>query len=60
MVADELRRQADEFIDLAQLAPRIGRDPSERAARVGEPRRPAANAAAPAPTPAPPDETGRE
>ena len=39
MVADELRRQADEFIDLAQLAPRIGRDPSERAARAGEPRR---------------------
>ena len=28
MVADELRRQADEFIDLAQLAPRIGRDPA--------------------------------
>ena len=42
MVADELRRQADEFIDLAQLAPRIGRDPSERAARAGEPRRQAA------------------
>jgi hypothetical protein len=58
MVADELRRQADEFIDLAQLAPRIGRDPSERAARTGEPRRQAAYA--PAPTPAPPDETGRE
>ena len=26
MVADELRRQADEFIDLAHLAARIGRD----------------------------------
>jgi uncharacterized LabA/DUF88 family protein len=60
MVADELRRQADEFIDLAQLAPRIGRDPSERAARTGEPRRQAAYAPAPTPTPAPPDETGRE
>src|SRR5208282_4265266 len=58
MVADELRRQADEFIDLAQLAPRIGRDPSERAARGGEPRRQAAYA--PAPAPAPQDETGRE
>ena len=34
MVADELRRQADEFIDLVALMPRIGRDPSERAARV--------------------------
>jgi hypothetical protein len=46
MIADELRRQADEFIDLAQLAPRIGRDPAERAERLqqrdvmGEPRRP--------------------
>jgi uncharacterized LabA/DUF88 family protein len=59
MVADELRRQADEFIDLAQLAPRIGRDPSERAARAGELRRQAAYA--PAPSPAPPlDESGRE
>jgi|SRR5579883_164999 uncharacterized LabA/DUF88 family protein len=34
MVADELRRQADEFIDLAHLAPRIGRDPSERIERA--------------------------
>ena len=60
MVADELRRQADEFIDLAQLAPRIGRDPSERAARGGETRRQAAYGPAPAPTPAPQDDTGRE
>ncbi|HEX2724812.1 MAG TPA: NYN domain-containing protein [Beijerinckiaceae bacterium] len=39
MVADELRRQADEFIDLAHLIPQIGRDPAvraERAARAGE------------------------
>jgi uncharacterized LabA/DUF88 family protein len=36
MVADELRRQADHFIDLATLAPRIGRDPAERAARAAE------------------------
>ena len=55
MVADELRRQADEFIDLAQLAPRIGRDPSERAARAAEPRRQTAFAPA-----APQDEPGRE
>jgi hypothetical protein len=30
MVADELRRQADAFIDLAELRATIGRDPSER------------------------------
>ena len=36
MVADELRRQADEFVDIVQLQPKIGRDPSERPAR--EPR----------------------
>ena len=30
MIADELRRQADAFIDLAELQSRIGRDPSER------------------------------
>jgi hypothetical protein len=33
MVADELRRQADEFLDLAHLASRIGRDPSDRPPR---------------------------
>jgi uncharacterized LabA/DUF88 family protein len=38
MVADELRRQADQFIDLANLQNEIGRDPSERAQR-GERRR---------------------
>ena len=31
MVADELRRQADQFIDLADLEQQIGRDPSVRA-----------------------------
>lgn len=36
MVADELRRQADQFIDLATLQPRVGRDPAERAARYAE------------------------
>jgi uncharacterized LabA/DUF88 family protein len=39
MVADELRRQADEFIDLTQLMQRIGRDPSERQARHNDMRR---------------------
>ena len=33
MVADELRRQADEFVDLAHLQKLIGRDPAERAER---------------------------
>jgi uncharacterized LabA/DUF88 family protein len=33
MIADELRRQADEFIDLAHLIQKIGRDPSERPVR---------------------------
>ena len=30
MIADELRRQADIFVDLADLKPRVGRDPAER------------------------------
>ena len=34
MIADELRRQADEFLDLSQLASRIGRDPSDRPQRA--------------------------
>jgi uncharacterized LabA/DUF88 family protein len=39
MVADELRRQADVFLDIVELQPKIGRDPSERAAREArEPR----------------------
>ncbi|MFD0987360.1 LabA-like NYN domain-containing protein [Methyloligella solikamskensis] len=37
MVADELRRQADQFIDLADLQEEIGRDPNERFNK--EPRR---------------------
>ena len=32
MIADELRRQADVFIDLRELQPKISRDPSERPA----------------------------
>jgi uncharacterized LabA/DUF88 family protein len=34
MIADELRRQADEFVDLSQLAPRIARDAGERGERT--------------------------
>lgn len=33
MVADELRRQADEFVDLVTLQSKIGREPVERTAR---------------------------
>ncbi len=33
MVADELRRQADFFLDIVDLQSKIGRDPSERPAR---------------------------
>jgi uncharacterized LabA/DUF88 family protein len=36
MVADELRRQADSFVDIVELQSKIGRDPSERPQR--EPR----------------------
>jgi uncharacterized LabA/DUF88 family protein len=39
MLADELRRQADVFLDIVELQPKIGRDPAERAAREArEPR----------------------
>ncbi len=38
MVADELRRQADQFIDLADLENQVGRDPAQRTTR--EPREP--------------------
>ncbi len=36
MISDELRRQADHFIDLVSLRPEIGRDPAERAPRRQE------------------------
>ena len=36
MIADELRRQADFFVDLTTLQQRVGRDPAERAARQAE------------------------
>jgi uncharacterized LabA/DUF88 family protein len=37
MIADELRRQADVFIDLRELQPKISRDPTDRPA-LREPR----------------------
>jgi uncharacterized LabA/DUF88 family protein len=40
MVADELRRQADIFLDIVELQPKIGRDPAERAAREPRERHP--------------------
>ena len=36
MVADELRRQTDQFVDLASLRDEIGRDPVERESRQRE------------------------
>lgn len=47
MVADELRRQADEFVDLVHLAQRVGRDSAERqerAPRIVQERRPPGSA----------------
>ena len=43
MVADELRRQADQFIDLADLRDEIGREPNERPERSRERPAPAQN-----------------
>ncbi|AEV38107.1 protein containing DUF88 [Pseudovibrio sp. FO-BEG1] len=34
MIADDLRRQADHFIELSTLMQRVGRDPNERPPRV--------------------------
>src|SRR2546430_2014856 len=39
MVAAELRRQADIFLDIVELQPKIGRDPAERASRASATRR---------------------
>lgn len=47
MVADELRRQADQFIDLVDLREEIGREPNERPERTERVRE------RPAPTQAP-------
>ena len=40
MVADELRRQADEFLELADLAPEIARPPRQAEGRIPTPERP--------------------
>ena len=40
MVADELRRQADSFIELQELAPQIARAPRQTESRVPTPARP--------------------
>ena len=37
MISDDLRRQADHFIDLTSLKNEVGRDPSERPVRRPEP-----------------------
>ena len=37
MISDDLRRQADHFIDLSTLKAEVGRDPSERPVRRPEP-----------------------
>jgi uncharacterized LabA/DUF88 family protein len=39
MIADELRRQADTFLDLAELAPLIARDPAVREQNMREHQR---------------------
>lgn len=36
MIADDLRRQADHFIELSSLMQRVGRDPNERPPRLEE------------------------
>src|ERR1700735_3754321 len=50
MVADELRRQADQFVDIIELQNKIGRDPGERPVR--EPREPREPRGEPRHTPA--------
>ncbi len=45
MVADELRRQADEFVELADLAPEISRPPRPVEGRAPTPARPHAGGA---------------
>ncbi|MBX3529878.1 MAG: NYN domain-containing protein [Rhizobiaceae bacterium] len=44
MISDDLRRQADHFIDLMSLKAEVGRDPSERPVRRFEPVTPASAA----------------
>ncbi len=53
MIADELRRQADQFIDLADLEPIICREPSGRPARAPNGQGRSARTRAPAAAPSP-------
>jgi len=53
MIADELRRQADQFIDLADLEPIIGREPSARTTRTSNGHGRGGRAKEPAPAAAP-------
>jgi hypothetical protein len=46
MIADELRRQADVFTDLAELQPKLSRDPERPTPREGSERLPSARAVA--------------
>jgi len=52
MVADELRRQADQFVDLADLEQQICRDASGRPSRDAAPRHAGSRGPSPAPMPA--------
>ena len=40
MISDDLRRQADHFMELNQLAAEVGRDPADRPERPERPERP--------------------
>jgi uncharacterized LabA/DUF88 family protein len=40
MISDDLRRQADEFLDIASIAQKIGRPAAERTERPDRPERP--------------------
>ena len=51
LISDDLRRQADVFIDLVDLQGKIGRDPSERAGRMQETPRFLERRGAPLPDP---------
>ena len=46
MIADELRRQADVFMDLAELQSKLGRDPERPTPREGSERLTSARAVA--------------
>ncbi|ACA14621.1 protein of unknown function DUF88 [Methylobacterium sp. 4-46] len=51
MVSDDLRRQADDFVDIVHLIPRIGRDQSDRPTRPMRPHPDAGGERGPARSP---------